>query len=252
MEPVLIAVTAAAVVVAILMAGLAARVLAAERRRSDSRVALLAAQAAESPVWSGHPQDDSLTADFRMETDYELRDVVPLVASSDLFSVAEQPSAWPRRIGVAAALALIALVIGVGARATGALRGPESAPAAAVESTAVRGASIMLELLSLGHTQPQPGVLTITGLVQNPRDGAPLDSVMATALLFAADGSFLASGRAPLDFTVLRPGDETAFVISVGVAAPVARYRIGFRAGDGRIIGHVDRRAAGAIARGPS
>ena len=38
---------------------------------------------------------------------------------------------------------------------------------------------------------------------------------------------------------------------AVGLAV-VARYRIGFRAEDGRVIGHVDRRSTSAIARGPS
>jgi hypothetical protein len=91
--------------------------------------------------------------------------------------------------------------------------------------------------------------LTISGLVQNPRDGLPLSKITVTAFLFAADGSFLASGRAPLDFTVLRPGDESPFVISVPVQRPVARYRVGFRDEEGRIIGHVDRRAGGTMAR---
>ncbi len=78
--------------------------------------------------------------------------------------------------------------------------------------------------------------------MQNPRDGAVLSKVIATALLFGPDGTFLASGRAPLDFTVLRPGDESGFVINVPVTAPVARYRVGFRSEDGRVIGHIDRR----------
>jgi hypothetical protein len=94
--------------------------------------------------------------------------------------------------------------------------------------------------------------LKITGLVQNPRQGAPLTRITATAMLFGSDGTFLASGRAPLDFSTLRPGDESGFVITVPVSAPVARYRVGFRAEDGRIIGHVDRRLTGTIARGAS
>jgi hypothetical protein len=77
-----------------------------------------------------------------------------------------------------------------------------------------------------------------------------LSKVAATALVFAADGSFLASGRAPLDFTVLRPGDESGFVITVPVNAPVARYRIGFRGEDGHVIGHVDRRTGSTLAIG--
>ena len=70
--------------------------------------------------------------------------------------------------------------------------------------------------------------------------------------LVACAGSFLASGRAPLDFTLLRPGDESGFVIAVPVTAPVARYRVGFRGEDGHVIGHVDRRSSGTIARGSS
>jgi hypothetical protein len=111
--------------------------------------------------------------------------------------------------------------------------------------------------MSLKHTQ-ESNTLTITGLVQNPRDGVPLTKVTATAYLFGTDGSFIATGRAPLDFTLLRPGDESGFSIAVPVTgAPVARYRVGFRGEDGRVIGHVDRRGSGTIAakspeRGPS
>ena len=69
-------------------------------------------------------------------------------------------------------------------------------------------------------------------------------------MLFDSDGTFLASGRAPLDFTVLRPGDESGFVITVPVKAPVARYRVGFRNEDGHVIGHIDRRTAATLATG--
>ncbi len=107
----------------------------------------------------------------------------------------------------------------------------------------------LLELLSLKQTQGTDA-LTITGLVQNPRDGAVLSNVKATALLFAADGTFLASGGAALDFTVLRPGDESGFVINVPVTGTVARYRVGFRGEDGHVIGHIDRRTASTMANG--
>ena len=73
--------------------------------------------------------------------------------------------------------------------------------------------------------------------------------MFATAFAFAADGTFLASGRAPLDFTTLAPGDESPFVVTVPVKGEVARYRVGFRSADGRVVAHVDRRGGGAIAR---
>ena len=56
-------------------------------------------------------------------------------------------------------------------------------------------------------------------------------------------------GRAPLDFATLAPGDESPFVLGVPVSGTVARYRVGFRSEDGRVIAHIDRRAAGTLAR---
>jgi hypothetical protein len=113
----------------------------------------------------------------------------------------------------------------------------------------------LLDLLSLTHAQ-NPESLTITGLVQNPRSGQTMSKVVATAMLFGADDTFVASGKTALDLTTLRPGDESGFVITVPLAsAPstaVTRYRVGFRGEDGRIIGHIDRRMSTAIARGPS
>ena len=119
---------------------------------------------------------------------------------------------------------------------------------AQTSQTAAAGQIPPLELLSLRHSQ-EVGALVVTGLVQNPRAGQPLTRVVATAFLFSADGTFLASGRAPLDFSTLAAGDESPFVLSVPVTTPVARYRVGFRAEDGRVIAHIDRRAAGTLAR---
>jgi hypothetical protein len=73
--------------------------------------------------------------------------------------------------------------------------------------------------------------------------------VFASAILFGPDGNFLTSARAPLDFTTLRPGDESPFVIPVPVTGSVARYRIGFRAADGSVIAHIDRRTDGTTAK---
>ena len=105
-----------------------------------------------------------------------------------------------------------------------------------------------LELVSLHHSQ-EAERLVISGLVQNPRSGGPIAHVVATAFLFAPDGAFLTSSRAPLDFTTLSPGDESAFVINVPVTGQVARYRVGFRTEDGRVIEHVDKRAPDALAQ---
>jgi hypothetical protein len=104
-----------------------------------------------------------------------------------------------------------------------------------------------LELLTLRDSR-DANTLTITGLVQNPRGGATLKQVFVTALVFDANGDFLASGQALLDVTALAPGDESPFVVSLPVRGAVARYRIGFRGEDGRVIAHVDKRQRGVVA----
>ena len=113
---------------------------------------------------------------------------------------------------------------------------------AAATDVPATAAPAPLELLSLRHTQ-EPDRLTITGLVQNPRGAAPLVRVVATAFTFGPDGAFLASARAPIDFTSLASGDESPFVVTVPVSGAVARYRVGFRGEDGTVIAHVDKRS---------
>ena len=76
-----------------------------------------------------------------------------------------------------------------------------------------------------------------------------MSQVFAAVVLFGADGNFLTSARAALDFTTLRPGEESPFVVTVPTAAAVARYRVGFRSADGSVIAHVDRRADATAAQ---
>jgi hypothetical protein len=48
--------------------------------------------------------------------------------------------------------------------------------------------------------------------------------------------------------TALAPGDESPFVVAVPVTEAVARYRIGFRGEDGRVIAHIDKRQMAPVA----
>ena len=84
--------------------------------------------------------------------------------------------------------------------------------------------------------------------MQNPRGGAALSRVTVTAYAFDDKGSFLASGRALIDVAALAPGDESPFVVSIPVTETVARYRIGFRGEDGRVIAHIDKRQQAPVA----
>ena len=182
--------------------------------------------------------------------DLDLRPEPETVAGvSHLFEEAAAPSPWGRRFVVIGALAAIMVTIGIATwmKSGAATSTPPATVAAAPQQPAVL-AKTPLELVSLHHRQ-EGQRLVITGLVQNPRTSEAISHVVATAFLFGPDGGFLTSSRAPLDFTTLAPGDESAFLVSVPVTQPVARYRIGFRTEDGHVIEHVDKRAPDALAQ---
>jgi hypothetical protein len=65
----------------------------------------------------------------------------------------------------------------------------------------------------------------------------------AVVFLLKRDGSFLSSGRAAIDPSTLRPGNESPFVVTVSGAGDIGRYRVSFRTDD-RVVPHVDRRDA--------
>ena len=238
---VMIVVTVASLALALAMGIIVAFLLRHERRRSDARAAMLAEMAAESSA--------SFDPDFDLQNDFTPELAIANTGSPDLFSAPPARSAWPQRLAIVGALAIV--LVGTVTVVRSAL-----APAAPAATTVARSEEpALLDLLSLTHAQ-KPESLTITGLVQNPRGGQTMSKVVATAMLFGADDTFVASGKSALDLTTLRPGDESGFVIAVPLAsAPataVTRYRVGFRGEDGRVIGHIDRRMSTAIARGPS
>ena len=225
MDFVLVSITALSLILALAMGVVLFTVLREDRQRSDARVAALAAASAKFDLPLA-----SRDAELLLEPDQTVR------TATDLFAVSAEPSPWLRRLGVAAALA-----VAIGAVGYVLLPARTAAPSAAAQA-------VPLELLTLSHTQ-QPSGLTISGTVYNPRGGMPVSQVFAAAVLFGPEGNFLTSARAPLDFTTLRPGEESPFVVTIPVAGVVARYRVGFRAADGSVIAHVDRRADATAAQ---
>lgn len=228
MQTILLATTVIALSVAAVAVMAMYAAFSRDRRRSGARVAALR-QMAEVTDPDQDPAGDLSIAD----------ETVPDSARA-MFTGSPETSPWGRR---AAAAAATALVVTLGAYALI----PRGTASEAGSEPGTR-APAPLELLSLRHTQ-EDGRLVITGLVQNPRTGAALTKVAATAFLFGSDGALLASGKAPLDFSVLAAGDESPFVVAVPVKETVARYRVGFRGEDGRVIAHVDQRATSALAR---
>jgi hypothetical protein len=158
-----------------------------------------------------------------------------------MFVQPESAPHWKGRAVVMTALVLVALAgLFVALTIRDRARGQHGVASASTSAPA-------LELLTLRDAHDVQA-LTISGVVQNPRNGAMLRRVAVTALAFDASGGLLASGQALLDVTQLGPGDESPFVVSMPVSGTVARYRIGFRGEDGRVIAHVDRRQHGAVA----
>ena len=108
-------------------------------------------------------------------------------------------------------------------------------------SSAGANADAALELLSLSH-RTEAGDFVVAGLVQNPGNGRPAPSVMAVVYVFNAQGEYFASGKASLEFAPLAPGAESPFVVRLPKTSGVTRFRVGFRAQDGSVVAHVDRR----------
>lgn len=136
----------------------------------------------------------------------------------------------PTKPAIATAVAAVVLVVGGAVLRT-------DAP-----STAGQSGSAPLELVSMRHVR-EGRTLTVTGLVRNPAEGAPLADVAALVFAFDRSGEFVASGRATIDLPVLQPGEEAPFAVTVADLPDVGRYRVSFRTPAGPLR-HVDRRAA--------
>jgi hypothetical protein len=220
MDPILLALAVVSLLSAAGFGGFAWHLLREERRRSAARIAALSAA---------------------------IDTVTPAAATPgvrDLFT--PKPSDAARgnpliKIAVGVAMGLVLIVVVASAR-----RGTETADAGG--GTALQTASARavapLELISMTHTRAGD-TFTISGLVRNPRGGANVTRVTAVILAFDRAGTYINTGRAPLDFTTLQPGDESPFVVTLPRAADVGRYRVSFRTEAG-VLRHVDRRASDA------
>jgi len=137
-------------------------------------------------------------------------------------------------LGLAGAVVLIIAIATLGASQLRQASGSRQGSDAAAKNAA-------LELLSMHHDR-EGETLTVTGLVRNG-GGSPTDRLIAVVLTFDRTGNFVTSGRAPIEFPSLGPGDESPFRVSVANAGDVGRYRVSFRTESG-VVRHVDRRQA--------
>jgi hypothetical protein len=225
-------VTLISIAVAVAMSALTWKVVKENNRRSDARVAALAADIRH---WSS-----------ASEGDIPLRDDAPV---GELFTAGDaartrRPLAAVFGVGalVVCGAAAVAIVLSSGARpVASALSRPAAEPPRAAASTASQAVDLpSLELLALGHDR-EDDRLTVRGVVRNAVSGAAVDHLTAVVLLFNQEGGFLTSGRAALTEQTLTPGAESRFLVTIPGAAGVGRYRVSFRTED-RVVPHVDRR----------
>jgi hypothetical protein len=230
----LLAVTLMSMLLAAIMSVIAWRIAIEERRRSDARIATLAAEihgAAPPPL---------RVAPRRPDDDLELRPAAAGRAGADLFAVTRPAASRSRPlavlgIGVLAfgGVMALAIMLSAGSRAA-------TSPAATVNGVAA-GRTVPLELVALGH-QRDGDRLTVRGIVRNPASGNRVDGLTAVVFLFNRDGGFVASGRATVAPAPLGPGSESTFVVTVPGASDVGRYRVSFRTDD-HVVPHIDKRS---------
>lgn len=245
MDTTLVTVTVLSMGMAAALSAIVWRLLRDERRRSEARVeALRTAARMDPPMADSGPAGPSMF-DRSDTPELALRDEP--VAAGPMFVEPVRSSPWGHRLAVMAALALLGTTILLLALSANSAPGRRAATGVRPATTAGDAAGPGLELLSLRDSRTADA-LTIAGMVHNPHTGSLLSHAAVTAYAFDDKGAFVASGRALLDVTSLAPGDDSPFVVSVPVTETVARYRIGFRGEDGRVIAHVDKRQPGPMA----
>jgi hypothetical protein len=216
--------------VATVFAVVAWYVVREDRERSAARVAALAAASLDDHTTTVPVAVDRAEADDRPPTLLD-KDRPARVGGHPLLKAA---------VGFAMTLAVIVFLAMSGGGHDDALRG------AAVSTPATAPGDGALELLSM-RPERSGDTLTVTGLVRNPGRVAA-KGITAVVFAFDRSGNFVASGRAPLDFVTLAPGDESPFRVNVPHVADVGRYRVSFRTEAG-VVRHVDKRGALQAAR---
>ena len=225
METTLIAVTMLSLFLAAAMGIVAWRVVRDERRRSDARLAALAAElrrggtSANEGSEPAEPPAGSAAADDP-------------AAGRGLFSPPPEPagSGW----AAAAALGGAAAVVLVAAATAFLLSTSDDGDSDAAEDTRPQ-----LDLIELRHAESGP-FLDISGSVRNPARAAGVERLSVVAAAFDETGALIATLRTPVENPALPAGADSAFLVRLP-AAGVSRYRISFLLGDATVP-HVDRR----------
>ena len=212
----MLTITLLSLVVAAASGFIAWRSIRREHLRSHARVASLA-----TAIDATTPDNDSFD-EFRREGE----------VSEITFEALGAPSSIRRRLITVASGAFV-VVAGVVLIAMLSDR-HEPAPQPRVVSPHAES----LELLSLDAARTG-STLAVTGRVRS-RTEEPLTAITAVVSAVDAKGRPIGRGSASLD--AIMPRRDSQFVITIGDANDVARYRVSFRSAAG-VIRHVDRRS---------
>ncbi len=220
----LIITTVISLIVAVVMSIVAWRLAHDERRRSEARVATLAAD-----IHGDGPSPVRVSEHFLAEAQSR-------TPGSPLRTLA---------VGVLVVGSLIALVV----FASGSRGGSVAAAPRAAEGPA----TLPLELVALAH-QRDGDRLIVRGVLRHS-GGAEVSDLTAVVSVFNHQGDIEASGQAVVTGAVPAStrgtaGVESTFVVIVPGVHDVSRYRVGFKSND-RIIAHLDRRNHGVTAELP-
>jgi hypothetical protein len=158
-------------------------------------------------------------------------------AAAHLFRQEEAPEGNGRRLIAGFALAAMFLIV------AGALVVSVSSRGATKTQTAE--APPPLELLALEHARSD-GQLAIRGVVRNPVARGETKDLVAVVFLYDRNGGYLGTLKHAVVETVLMPGAESPFEVSLSDRLPVARYRVTFHVGRSPVP-HLDRRSPSRV-----
>jgi hypothetical protein len=229
----LIILTIASTLLALLMSVVAWRASRAERLRSDARVEALARDIHASAIGDELPLRPAID-----------RAEIESTASSGMFAATAEPAPSGSRWGLALAVGAfaVATVAAIVVVLGGDTPGTRVAMASGAEQQAItkRPEPTALELVTLSHDRDE-NQLTVRGVVRNPASGIEMDRLTAVVVLLNREGDAVTTGRAPVAAPALIPGGESSFAVTLAESGDVSRYRVSFRA-DERVVPHVDRR----------
>lgn len=232
----LVITTVISLIVAVVMSVVAWRLARDERRRSEARVATLAADIygeGPSPV---HVSERFLTEGQSRAPGNPLRALAT---------------------GVLVVGSVIALVVFASGSRASSVAGPAVPGGSGVNvAPAATNATVPapLDLVALGHKRDGEGLI-VRGVVRYSARAEAANLVAVVSVFnhqgeVAARGQALVTGATPTTFIPGAAGVESTFVVTVPGVHDVSRYRVGFRSND-RIIAHLDRRNHGVSAELP-